>query len=58
MLTPTHTYVERHFGGSWEAFWVHIGPFEAVIPAALPDLAARTGYEVRMGSGHHNAAAR
>jgi coproporphyrinogen III oxidase-like Fe-S oxidoreductase len=53
MLTPTHTYVERHFGGSWEAFWTHVGRFETVIPAALPDLAARTGYQVRMGSGHH-----
>src|SRR5262245_17310253 len=53
MLTPTHSYVERHFGGSWEAFCAHIEPFEAIIPPALPDLAARTGYEVRMGSGHH-----
>jgi coproporphyrinogen III oxidase-like Fe-S oxidoreductase len=53
MLTPTHTYVERHFGGSWEAFWAHLGPFEAVVPAALPELAERTGYVVRMGQGHH-----
>lgn len=53
MLTPTHSYVERHFGGSWEAFWTHLGPFEATVPAALPGLAERTGYMVRMGQGHH-----
>jgi hypothetical protein len=53
MLTPTEAYVDSHFGGSWDAFWAHIGPFEAIVPPALPDLAARTGYEVRMGRGHH-----
>jgi coproporphyrinogen III oxidase-like Fe-S oxidoreductase len=53
MLTPTHSYVSRHFGGSWEAFWEHIGRFEALVPNALPDLAARSGYVVRMGHGHH-----
>jgi len=53
MLTPTHTYIERHFGSSWEGFWNHIGRFEAIVPAALPELAARTGYSVRMGQGHH-----
>ncbi len=53
MLTPTHSYVSRHFGGSWEAFGDHVGRFEAVVPPALPDLAARTGYDVRMGHGHH-----
>ena len=53
MLTPTHSYVSQHFGGSWEAFWEHIGRFQAIVPPALPDLAARTGYEFRMGQGHH-----
>ena len=53
MLTPTHAYVSRHFGGSWEAFWQHIKRFELVVPAALPEVAARTGYRVRMGHGHH-----
>jgi coproporphyrinogen III oxidase-like Fe-S oxidoreductase len=53
MLTPTHAYVTRHFGGSWEAFWKHIRRFEDVVPAALPALAERTGYTVRMGHGHH-----
>ncbi len=53
MLTPTYSYVERHFAGSWEAFWAHIGRFEAVIPAALPALAERTGYVLRVGQGHH-----
>jgi coproporphyrinogen III oxidase-like Fe-S oxidoreductase len=53
MLTPTESYIKRHFGGSWEAVWAHLGRFEAVVPPALPALAARTGYEVRMGHGHH-----
>jgi len=53
MVTPTHTYVDRHFGGSWEAFWSHIRRFEAIVPAALPGLAERTGYVVRVGQGHH-----
>ncbi len=53
MLTPTQSYVERHFGGSHEAFWAHLRPFEQAIPAALPALAERTGYQVRMGQGHH-----
>lgn len=53
MLTPTHTYVAQHFGGSWEGFWAHLGRFEAVVPPALPALAERTGYVVRMGHGHH-----
>ena len=53
MLTPTHSYVERHFAGSWEAFWAHIGRFEALVPGALPALAERTGYVLRVGQGHH-----
>lgn len=53
MLTPTQSYIDKHFGGSHDAIWAHLRRFEAVIPPALPDLAARTGYEVRMGSGHH-----
>jgi coproporphyrinogen III oxidase-like Fe-S oxidoreductase len=53
MLTPTDSYVTRHFGGSWEAFWAHIKRFQDIVPAALPELAAKTGYEVRMGQGHH-----
>jgi hypothetical protein len=36
-----------------EAFWAHLRPFEQTIPAALPGLAERTGYQVRMGQGHH-----
>jgi coproporphyrinogen III oxidase-like Fe-S oxidoreductase len=53
MLTPTQAYLKSHFGGSWDAFWAHIKPFEAIIPPALPALAERTGYSVRMGQGHH-----
>lgn len=53
MLTPTQAYIDRHFGGSHDACWSHLGRFEAVVPPALPALAERTGYEVRMGHGHH-----
>lgn len=53
MLTPTRSYLDRHFGGSWEAFWAHLNPFEETIPPALPALAERNGYTVRTGSGHH-----
>ncbi len=53
MLTPTQAYVTSHFGGSYEAFWEHMKLFEAAVPAALPDLAARTGYVIRVGHGHH-----
>ena len=53
MLTPTQTYVTGHFGGSWDAFWQHMKAFEAAVPAALPDLAKRTGYVIRVGHGHH-----
>jgi coproporphyrinogen III oxidase-like Fe-S oxidoreductase len=53
MLTPTQSYVTSHFGGSWEACFQHISRFEAVVPAALPALAERTGFVVRSGHGHH-----
>jgi coproporphyrinogen III oxidase-like Fe-S oxidoreductase len=53
MITPTQAYLTSHFAGSWEAFWRHIKPFEVAVPAALPELAARTGYRVLMGQGHH-----
>lgn len=53
MLTPTQAYITKHFGGSHDAVWAHLKRFEEIVPAALPDLAARTGYVVRMGSGHH-----
>ena len=53
MLTPTQSYVTSHFGGSWEACFQHISRFEAVVPAALPALAERTGFDVRSGHGHH-----
>lgn len=53
MMTPTQKYVDQHFDGSHEAFWAHLKPFEEIIPGALPALAERNGYTVRMGSGHH-----
>lgn len=53
MLTPTRAYIEQHFGGSDDACWAHLQRFEEIVPPALPGLAERTGYEVRMGHGHH-----
>jgi coproporphyrinogen III oxidase-like Fe-S oxidoreductase len=53
MLTPTQKYIDQHFGGDHQAFWAHLKPFEELIPPALPALAERNGYTVRMGSGHH-----
>ncbi|MBI3783157.1 MAG: radical SAM protein [Deltaproteobacteria bacterium] len=53
MLTPTQAYVDRHFGGSWDTIWAHLKRFETIVPPALPQLAARTGYVVRTGQGHH-----
>jgi len=53
MLTPTHEYVKRFFGESWNAFWAHYRRFEDVVPAALPALANRAGYVVQVGQGHH-----
>src|SRR5262249_3398999 len=53
MLTPTAAYVDSHFGGSWDAFWSHLKPFEETIPPALTDLAKRNQYRVRTGRGHH-----
>ena len=49
MLTPTNAYLDSHFGGSWDAFWAHIRPFEETIPPALPALAARTGESYELG---------
>ena len=53
MLTPTDSYVDRHFAGSWDAFWSHRKQFEAAVPQALPALARRTGYKLLAGQSHH-----
>lgn len=53
MLTPTHDYVGSHFGGSFEAFWDHIRPFEAQVGPWMQRVAARHGYRVQVGQGHH-----
>ncbi|MBO6937743.1 MAG: radical SAM protein [Deltaproteobacteria bacterium] len=53
MLTPTEAYLESHFGGDREAFWHHMGPFEAQVPPGLEALSGRTGYVLAGGQGHH-----
>ena len=53
MLTPTHAYVASHFGGSFQAFWDHIRPFEEQVGPWMQQVAERQGYEVQVGQGHH-----
>lgn len=53
MLTPTHAYVASHFGGSFEAFWSHIGSFERQVGPWLQQIAERHQYKVQVGQGHH-----
>ena len=52
MLTPTHDYVDAHFGGDFESFWAHLKPFQEQIPAALRRTASRNRYVLREGQGH------
>jgi coproporphyrinogen III oxidase-like Fe-S oxidoreductase len=52
-LTPTHSYVDRHFGGSFDAFWAHLKPFQEDVIPRLPELAEKTGYLWFEGNGHH-----
>jgi coproporphyrinogen III oxidase-like Fe-S oxidoreductase len=52
-LTPTHSYVDRHFGGSFDAFWEHLKPFQEELIPRLPNLAKSAGYTWFDGSGHH-----
>jgi coproporphyrinogen III oxidase-like Fe-S oxidoreductase len=51
-ITPTHSYLKQHFGGSWDAYWAHVRRFEAAVPAAISRLAARTGYAMSGSSRH------
>ena len=53
MLTPTHSYVASHFGGSFQAFWDHIRPFEELVGPWMEQVAERQGYRVQVGQGHH-----
>lgn len=53
MITPTPSYVDRHFAGSWDAFWSHRKRFESAVPEALPALARHTGYKLLTGQSHH-----
>jgi coproporphyrinogen III oxidase-like Fe-S oxidoreductase len=54
MLTPTESYVKSAFGGDRAAFWKHHGRFEEALPRGLSGIAARTGYLLSAGSGHHH----
>ena len=52
-LTPTHSYVERYFEGSFEAFWEHLKPFQELVIPQLSKVAKETGYDYSDGNGHH-----
>jgi coproporphyrinogen III oxidase-like Fe-S oxidoreductase len=51
-ITPTDLYVQRHFAGSWDAYWDHVHRFDKVVPQALSRIASRTGYKMT-GSAEH-----
>ena len=52
-LTPTHTYVDQYFDGSFEAFWEHLRPFQELVVPSLAKIAKETGYNYHDGNGHH-----
>ena len=52
-LTPTHSYVEQYFEGSFEAFWEHLRPFQELVIPKLSEVAKDTGYDYSDGNGHH-----
>jgi len=51
-LVPTASYVDKLFGGDTQAFWRHIGPFQEIVPKALPELCERFGYKLMEEGGH------
>ena len=51
-VTPTSAYLGSHFGGSEDAFWAHMAPFQERVPRLLPGIAERTGYALKEGGGH------
>ncbi len=51
-VTPTPSYVEARFSGSYEAFWAHLAPFQELAEAAIERLAERHRYRVTEGHGH------
>jgi len=52
LLTPTPRYIDRHFGGSFDAFWSHHRGFERAAETEIPALCERFGYELD-GKGHY-----
>jgi coproporphyrinogen III oxidase-like Fe-S oxidoreductase len=52
-LTPTHSYVDKYFEGSFEAFWEHLKPFQELVVPSLSKVAKETGYDYFDGNGHH-----
>jgi len=52
MITPTHEYVDSHFGGDFAAFREHLLPFQEKVPAALQAMAERLEYQIKQGQGH------
>ncbi len=52
LVTPTQTYVDTHFGGSTEAFWEHMRPFQEQAAGALDALAAAHDFTIVSGHGH------
>lgn len=52
LVTPTQSYVDQHFGGSYDDFWAHILPFQDQASEALAALARAHGYDLLAGSGH------
>jgi len=51
-ISPTPEYVDEHFGGSLDAFWTHLEPFQSQAVPALKAMAERHGYAVNIEGGH------
>ena len=51
-ISPTPEYVDEHFGGSIDAFWAHLQPFQEQAVPALKALAERMRYTVNVEGGH------
>ena len=47
-ISPTPEYVDEHFGGSIDAFWAHLQPFQEQAVPALKALAERMRYTVNV----------
>lgn len=52
-ITPTQEYINSHFGGDFNNFWAHIGPFHDLIPQLAREAGQRHGFRVRRGHGHN-----